>query len=57
MKKISEYREHAEECRMLAHRAKSDEDRAMLLNMANTWESLAQTREKQAAKNSAPVEE
>jgi hypothetical protein len=54
MEKASEYREHAEECRMLAQRAKSGEDRAMLLNMAEIWESLAQTCEKRATKNNVP---
>jgi hypothetical protein len=39
MKKVSEYREHAEECRTLARRSKSSADRDMLLNMAATWDS------------------
>jgi hypothetical protein len=47
MKKASEYREHAQECRTLARRARSAEDRAMFLNMADTWESLAEARERQ----------
>jgi len=44
MKKVSEYREHAEECRALARRSKSPADRDMLLNMAATWDSLADDR-------------
>jgi hypothetical protein len=44
MKKVSEYREHAEECRTLARRSKSSADRDMLLNMAATWDSLADDR-------------
>jgi hypothetical protein len=44
MKKASEYREHAEECRALSRRSKSAEDRDMLLNMAATWDSLAENR-------------
>lgn len=44
MKKASEYKEHAEECRALARRSKSPEDRDMLLNMAATWDSLAENR-------------
>ena len=57
MKKVSEYRAHAEECRMLARRTKSAEDRAMLLNMAATWDSLAEAREKKMAKENLAVEE
>jgi hypothetical protein len=41
MKKIEDYRDHAAECPSLANRARSPEDKAMLLNMAATWESLA----------------
>jgi hypothetical protein len=48
MKKVSEYREHAEECRALARRSKSSADRDMLLNMATTWDSLADDRIKSA---------
>jgi hypothetical protein len=44
MKKVSEYREHAEECRALARRSKSPSDRDMLLHMAATWDSLADDR-------------
>jgi hypothetical protein len=42
---------------MLARRAKSAEDRAMVLNMAATWDSLADAREKQEAKKNPPGEE
>jgi hypothetical protein len=41
MKKIEDYRVHAAECRCMANRARSPEDKAMLMNMAATWESLA----------------
>jgi hypothetical protein len=44
MKKIDDYRDHASECRSMANRARSPEDKAMLLNMAATWESLAVDR-------------
>jgi hypothetical protein len=50
MKKVSEYRDHAEECRTLARRARSAEDRDMLLNMADTWDNLARAREKRMVK-------
>ena len=44
MRKVSEYRQHAKECRGLAKQSRSAEHRQMLLNMAVTWESLANDR-------------
>jgi hypothetical protein len=44
MRKIEDYRLHAEECRTMAGRARSEAERQMLLNMAMTWDSLAQSR-------------
>src|SRR4051812_24349902 len=44
MKKASEYREHAAECRALARTMQSDEDRDQLLDMAATWDRLAAGR-------------
>ena len=49
MKKASEYRAHADECRKMAAAARGDH-RAMLLTMAETWESLAHGREDQIAR-------
>jgi hypothetical protein len=49
MKKASEYLQHAVECRNLAARATTDEQRQMLLAMAQTWESLARVREARVA--------
>ena len=46
MKKTSEYRRHAEECRGLALKAATEEHRAQLLKMADTWASLAEERER-----------
>ncbi len=40
MKKASEYRQHAEECRVLAQ-AMQGEQRNQLIEMAATWEKLA----------------
>ena len=48
MSKVSEYRQHAKECRVLAHKSRSSEHRDMLLNMAATWESLPADRIKTA---------
>jgi hypothetical protein len=43
MKKASEYRKHAEECRALA-KGVTGEQRDQLLEMAATWERLAAER-------------
>ena len=45
MKKASEYRKHAEECRALARQMKHGEYREQLLIMAETWDRLAAERE------------
>ena len=44
MKKASEYLEHAQECRALAARMTSAEDRDQLLSMAEMWEYMADDR-------------
>jgi hypothetical protein len=44
MKKIADYRQHAKECRLLADRSRSLDERPMLMNMADTSESLAVNR-------------
>jgi hypothetical protein len=44
MKKASEYRKHAEECRVLANRMAQGEHRDQLLEMAATWDRLAVER-------------
>lgn len=44
MKKASEYREHARECRALAASMESAEQRAQLIEMAEHWEKLAKDR-------------
>jgi hypothetical protein len=50
MKKIEDYHAHAAECRSMANRARSPEDKAMLMNMAATWESLAIDRHRNIAR-------
>ena len=42
MKKASEYRQHADECRALAKGMPDGESRDQLLRMAETWDRLAQ---------------
>jgi hypothetical protein len=44
MKKVGDYRARADECRAMANRTRSPEDKAMLMNLAATWESLAVDR-------------
>jgi hypothetical protein len=50
MRKIEDYRAHAAECRLMANRARSPEDKAMLMNMAATWESLTVDRHRNIAR-------
>lgn len=44
MKKASEYRRHAEECRAMARGMRDGPQRDQLLEMAATWEKLAAER-------------
>lgn len=44
MKKASEYRQHAQECRDLARQMPEGEQRDQLLEMAATWDNLAKER-------------
>jgi hypothetical protein len=41
--KTSDYLKHANDCRRLAKQAKVKEHREMLVNMAASWEMLAQS--------------
>ncbi|MCB8820221.1 hypothetical protein [Microvirga rosea] len=45
MKKASEYRQHAAECRKLAETMPTGDQREQLLAMAETWDKLARERE------------
>jgi hypothetical protein len=47
MKTASEYRKHAQECRLLARQVSEGEQREQLLEMARTWDGLAESRERQ----------
>jgi len=44
MKKASEYRQHANECRDLASQMESGDQREQLMNMALQWERMAADR-------------
>jgi hypothetical protein len=48
MKKAAEYRRHALECRRLASGLAGDGHREQLLEMAATWDRMAEEREKVA---------
>jgi hypothetical protein len=56
MKTAEEYRQHADECRRLAERARSPDERKAILQIATSWDKLAGdrdrkiTKERQAAK-------
>jgi hypothetical protein len=50
MDKSKEYREHAGECRALARNAQNEEQRRQLLELAETWGSLALERERMTEK-------
>lgn len=44
MKKASEYRQHALECRDLAAKMETERDREQMLSIAAHWEQLARDR-------------
>ena len=46
MKKASDYRQHAVECRALAQKMSPGEQREQLLTIARTWDKLAKERER-----------
>ena len=48
MKKVSEYRQHAKECRGLAKTVRSPQHRDILVNMVATSDRLAEDRIKTA---------
>jgi hypothetical protein len=50
MRKVCEYREHAEECLALARRVADPEHKKQLLDIAAAWTMLADEREVQLAK-------
>ena len=54
MNKSREYRDHAEECRALARNAQNEEQRRQLLELAESWGSLALEREQRAERHPMP---
>jgi hypothetical protein len=53
MKTAAQYREHAAQCRDLASYMDRPEHRRQLLQMAETWESMAEQREAMLAATQA----
>lgn len=54
MKKASEYREHARECRELAALMVKPKNREQLLRMAAHWEQLAEDGERLVRESAIP---
>jgi len=55
MKTVAEYLRHADECDRLARNAVSEEQREMILHMAETWRLLADTRKRVLLKHDEPA--
>ena len=53
MRKVSEYEEHAKQCRLMATDMRDAQHKQQLQAMADTWEMLAEERRKQLAKQTA----
>jgi hypothetical protein len=56
MKPSAQYREFAEDCMLLAKRARTEEERKILLEMAATWRTLADEADQQNAKTRRDTE-
>jgi len=57
MRKVSEYEQHATECRQMATKMKDPIHKRQLEDMAQTWAMLADERRKQLAKQQANGEQ
>jgi hypothetical protein len=59
MRKVSEYEEHAAECRVMASRTRNPVYKKQLEEMAEAWAMLARERRRQLQKqtNGAPLGE
>jgi hypothetical protein len=50
MRKVSEYEQHAAECRKMAAQLKDPNQKKQLEDMATAWEMLAEARRRQLLK-------
>jgi hypothetical protein len=57
LRKVSDYEQHATECRQMATKMKDPLHRAQLEEMAGTWAMLADERRKQLTKRQARGEQ
>jgi hypothetical protein len=57
MQNVAEYREHAKECRKLAALMAEPKNREQLLRMAESWDQLADERERLFRLGEDPVRE
>jgi hypothetical protein len=55
MQTVADYLRHADECDRLARNAVSEEQRQMILHMAETWRMLAETRRRVILKADEPL--
>ena len=53
MQTSSQYRAFADDCVRLAQRAKTEEERKILLEMAETWKQLAEEADRQNGKKAS----
>jgi hypothetical protein len=56
LRKVSEYEQHAEECRKMASRMKDPVHRKQVEDMAQAWAMLARERERQLLKLATQAE-
>jgi hypothetical protein len=56
MIKLHEYQQHAAECRKMAQQTTTESHRIQLLQMAETWDQLAEARKRQLAKEGKVTE-
>lgn len=54
MKKVIDYRKHADDCLRLAKQMEQADHREMLLKMADTWLKMAQERAAEIEKKPSP---
>lgn len=57
MKKVSEYLQHANECRAMARTSRVPEHKAQLESMAKAWETLAEGRRAQLNRRGIPEDQ
>jgi hypothetical protein len=54
MRKLSEYEQHAAECRQMAAKMRDPNHKRRLEEMADAWDMLAEARRKQLVRRTGP---